>query len=76
MHSKCPRCLTDDESVNHVIRCQHKDATSCWNTSSEDIRMWMSSNNAIPGLAEAVLMRLSQWRNGLPFQDIGDMDDC
>ena len=28
LHSNCPRCLTADESVEHVIRCPHADATS------------------------------------------------
>ena len=28
-HSKCPRCLTDNESVEHVVHCRHEDATLC-----------------------------------------------
>lgn len=74
-HSKCPRCLTDNETVNHVIRCQHVDATLCWNTNLEDLREWMLTNHAIPGLAEAVLMRLTQWRDGNPFIDSPEWDD-
>ena len=51
-HSKCPRCLTDNETVEHVIHCQHEDATLNWNTGIEEIQEWMRTHNAIPGLAE------------------------
>ena len=37
-HSKCPRCLTDNETVEHVVHCQHTDATLCWNTGIEQIQ--------------------------------------
>ena len=73
-HSKCPRCLTNNETVDHVIHCQHQEATLCWNTGIEGIRTWMSLNNSIPGLAEAVGLRLSQWRNNQPLTDIPHMD--
>ena len=36
-HSKCPRCSTDYETVEHVICCKHVDATSIWTTGLEDI---------------------------------------
>ena len=73
-HSKCPRCLTDNETVDHVIHCLQPDATLCWDTGIESIQMWMSCNNSIPGLAEAVKLRLSQWRNHQPLLDIPHMD--
>ena len=67
---KCPRCLTDNETVEHVIHCQHEGATLCWNTGIEAIQTWMTHNNSIPGLAEAVGLRLSQWRNNNHLVDI------
>ena len=74
-HSKCPRCLTDNETVEHVIHCQHEDATLCWNTGIEEIRDWMMTHNALPGLAEAVCTRLSQWRNNRPLANMEFLDD-
>ena len=49
-HSKCPRCLTANEKADYVIHCQHKDATSWWNQGIEEIKEWMYTHKAIPGL--------------------------
>ena len=62
-HAKCPRCLTDNETVHHVVCCPHYDATLCWNAGIEELSEWMTNHYALPGLAEAVCLRLSQWRN-------------
>ena len=74
-HSKCPRCLTDNEDVEHVLLCQHEDATLCWTSGIEEIQEWMRTHNAIPGLAEAVGIRLAQWRNGEEFSELPYFDD-
>ena len=37
-HSKCPRCLTANETVDHVIHCQHNNATLCWDQDIEEIK--------------------------------------
>ena len=74
-HSKCPICLTDDETVSHVIHCKHADASSCWHTNLEGVRSWMLSNDFLPGLAEAVYFRLSAWRNEQPFLSITHFSD-
>ena len=74
-HSKCPRCLTDNETVDHVILCQHDSATLCWNTGIEELQEWMRTHNAIPGLAEAVGHRLKQWRNHEPLEDLDFLDE-
>ena len=58
-----------------MVRCQHADATLCWNTGIEEIREWMTTNNAIPGLAEAVCTRLSQWRNHMPINNMEFLDE-
>jgi len=74
-HSKCPRCFTDNETVNHVIQCRHPDATLVWTQGIEEIKEWMMINNAIPGLAEIFGLRLLQWRDGLPLSSIDFLDD-
>lgn len=68
-HLKCPRCLQDNETVEHVLSCQHPDATLCWNSSIKDLRVWMDDHHAIPGLAEALGLHLTQWRSNQPFLD-------
>ena len=37
-YSKCSRCLTANETVDHVIHCQHNDATLCWDQGREEIK--------------------------------------
>ena len=74
-HSKCPRCLTDNETVEHVVHCRHDDAELCWSTGIEEIQEWMRNNNALPGLAEAVGRRLSQWRIQVEFETLDYMDE-
>ena len=74
-HSKCCRCLTDNETVDYFVCCQHEDATLCWNIGIEEIREWMANHNAIPGLAEAVCTRLSQWRNKTLLTEIEFLDE-
>ena len=54
-HSKCPRCLTVDETVDHVIHCPHASAALCLHTSVEEMRAWMVKHHSYPGLAEAVM---------------------
>ncbi len=58
-----------------MIHCQHEDATLCWNIGIEELKVWMSQNNSIPGLAEAVGLRISHWRNNQPLQDITNPND-
>ena len=74
-HSKCPRCFTDNETVNHVIQCRHPDATLVWTQGIEEIKEWMMLNNAISDLAEILGLRLIQWRDGLPLSSMEFMEE-
>ena len=60
--------------MEHVVHCQHKGATLCWNTGIEELIEWMRTHNAIPGLAEAVSKRPSQWRNHEPLKELDFLD--
>ena len=62
-HSKCPRCLTDDETVNHVIHCQHEDAANLWETGIEDICDWIDNNNGLVGMSSLIAHCLKQWQH-------------
>ena len=74
-HSKCPRCSTDYETVEHVICCKHVDATSIWTTGLEDIQVWMQQHHCLTTFATAVYIRLSQWRAGLPLIRLNGVTD-
>ena len=74
-HSKCPRCSTDHETVDHVLCCKHEDATSIWTTGLEDIRMWMQQHHCVPDLDFAVCTRLAQWRSNTTLTSLHGLSD-
>ena len=74
-HSKCPRCLTDNETAEHVVSCPHADASLIWTTGVADIRDWMHSNDAALGLTEIVTQRLEEWRNGQAYSEVPHIDE-
>ena len=62
-HSKCPRCLKDNEKVDHVICCPHQDSALCWSIGLEGIKEWMIIQHSVPGLALDISNILLHWRN-------------
>ena len=62
-HSKCPRCLTDDETVDHIIHCWYQDVTLCWSTGFEVLKKWILIQHSSPGLALDISEKLLYWRN-------------
>ena len=44
------------------MNCPHHDTTLLWSTCIDDIKKWISANDGIPGLADIIAGRLSQWR--------------
>ena len=74
-HSKCPRCLTDNETVEHVVRCRHEDATLSWDKGIEEIETWMLNHNSIPGLVEAFRICMNQWRYNQTFTTMENFDE-
>ena len=74
-HSKCPRCLTDNETVQHVICCPQEEASLLWSTGIQDIKKWIISSQGAPGLAEALTSRLMNWRNGTSITSPYNLDE-
>jgi hypothetical protein len=62
-HSKCPRCMANDEDTSHVLRCPHNDATALWNKSIETMENWMVNNHRHPELIKLIILGLQTWRN-------------
>jgi hypothetical protein len=62
-HSKCPRCLSDNETVHHVLQCPNLEATQLWSTSLEKLEQWMTTNHGHPELVELIIMGMSKWHS-------------
>ena len=74
-HSKCLRCQTNNETVSHVIHCPHIDAAFVWATGVAELREWLDSNDASPGLVDIITCRLNQWRNQSGFTPIPGLNE-
>jgi hypothetical protein len=66
-HSKCPRCLEDNETVYHVLQCPDNDATTLWTQSLERLEQWMTQNQGHPELIELIIMCLTKWHSSKPI---------
>ena len=63
-HSKCPRCLQDNETVQHVTRCKHADATLVWHNSIGELREWLKDHNGEPDFSTTICDALLAWHDG------------
>ncbi len=64
---KCPRCAAPHEDTTHVLKCHGRDADLVWNDNIAKLQKFLSDHDTAPSLTAALLLRLSQWRNDLPF---------
>jgi hypothetical protein len=62
-HSKCPRCLSDNENVHHVLRCTQHGAKSLWTQSIDSLEQWMTRNQGHPELIELIILGLNKWHD-------------
>ncbi len=69
-HSKCPRCMMNDEDTAHVLRCQHADAITLWQQSVDKLEQWMINNQGHPEMIELIILGLNAWHssNILPLK--------
>ena len=59
----CPRCGDETETVQHVIQCNHPEATDIWRTSMQSTRTWMEEViHTKPKVAAAITQALKCWR--------------
>ena len=70
-HSICPRCLADNETVEHVLKCQDAQATILWNEELDNIKKWILDNKGCPEMAEPIVAGLQAWRCNVPFDTHG-----
>ena len=69
-HTKCPRCLSDKESVNHVMQCPHPTAREIWQESLEKLKNWLIDNDAQPDMTKAIISSLRAWNEVKPYPTI------
>ena len=62
-HSKFPKCLTDNETVDCVIHCLYQDVVLCWSTGLDRLKEYMLRQHSAPGLAISIHDILLHWRN-------------
>jgi hypothetical protein len=60
---KCPRCLQDNETTDHVLSCREPGAYALWQQLMTDLEIWMTVNYGHPGLIELILVGLKKWHN-------------
>jgi hypothetical protein len=68
-HSKCPRCLSSNETTAHILQCRETDALSLWQQSLQGLEQWMLSNYGHPEMIELIILALQKWHNQkrIPF---------
>ena len=62
-HNRCPLCSEANETVEHVLRCQHPGAINCWKLGLEELQKWLRSHKASPLISEAVMVGLNNLDN-------------
>ncbi len=61
-HSKCPRCLQDNETNEHVLLCTDVRATEHWEKLSTKLDKDLVSMNTAPELRRTIIRKLNNWR--------------
>jgi hypothetical protein len=62
----CPRC-GEAEDRSHILRCPHHGAQSKWHMAISKLDDWMQSADTLPDLRSAIIQRMRQWHQDLPF---------
>ena len=62
-HSNCPRCLSPNETVEHVIRCRQTEATDLWDHSINELRAWLIANNCNTDMGITICNSLAAWHD-------------
>jgi hypothetical protein len=61
-HSKCPRCLQDNETNEHVLLCPDTRATEHWEKLTKKLDKDLVSMNTAPELRRMIIRKLYNWR--------------
>ena len=69
-HSKCPRCLTDNETTSHVLRCPEASAQTTWQTEMDNLHTWIIEKKGSEEMAQAIIEYLNSWHHDSAISDI------
>lgn len=74
--SKCPFCNQDDEDAEHVLRCQHADVRSQWDTALDKLALDLDKLSTAPTLRHAIITNLRTWSRGYEPQQLHGIADA
>lgn len=74
LHTKCPRCNLDKESIDHVLKCPHQGAQSLWEQELLAIESWMHENQFPHDMVNIICQSLRSWQSNSAFLPI-ETDD-
>ena len=60
-HTKCPRCLQDNETTEHVLRCQGEQTQEIWESELPVLELWMKKNNIHSELISITTHGIKAW---------------
>ena len=72
-HGYCPFCLKEEENTNHILSCQHKDATTIWNKELWNYIVEMKKIGTCTTAILAIKRELIHWRLEEEFPDITEL---
>ena len=63
-HTKCPRCLQDNEDTQHVLKCQGADTAELWENEMKKLEEWMQEHNIHSEIRKLITLNLNKWCRG------------
>ncbi len=65
-HDKCPLCLDDNETNEHVLLCQDPRTLLHWETVAEKLDKDMQNMTTAPTIRRTIMRKIHKWRNRQP----------
>ena len=62
-HDKCPICLDDNETNEHVLLCQDPRALLNWETLAAKLDKDMQNMTTAPTIRRTIMRKIHKWRN-------------
>ena len=62
-HDKCPLCLDDNETNEHVLLCQDPRALLHWETLAAKLDKDMQNMTTVPTIRRTIMRKIHKWRN-------------
>ena len=60
-HTKCPRCLADNETTRHVLQCRGAGVATIWEEELTALDAWMLQNKVHSELKKLIIKGIEAW---------------